>query len=539
MAAKKRKPKVKQDLLGDYVSMTHKVCKTYLEQVRQCPIFDLQKRLRLHEGSRSFDHDLTLEITEPWGGTLIDGDLIVGGNLFIEDREVPALLFVVGDLRAQNIFNLGCRIIVNGNVETGAFICSPRHHQPYRSAGVHVTGRLSADAIAGPISACDGATSQIFRSGQRHKKMDELGFFNDEARSFFDPQLMQGDALLLPRVREYLEQGRPLSSGTESSGQAESFLDEVPDDIKTLDLSGRRLSLLPDRLFELQQLEQLDLSDNELTGPDPRLATLTKLEDLNVQDNRWGSYDGLGVVVELAELRKLTVGPFNPSEVIAQLTKLESLDASEVGFPLHEAFFTCTNIRSLRIGSPRNIRSKDNDLPELLANFTKLERLVVGRGIYAVIPDALSQLSNLEHLELSCSFRKRGVPALDGLKKLNTFIFDGAPFDDNRLNDKWLKDILEALEGSSVTNLSLPRWGRKLKHRRATGKQIDRPALGTLPDNFGSLTKLVELDLTDNGLKELPESLFSLKLSRLDVRDNDLSADTLKRARGAFGEVVH
>lgn len=30
MAAKKRKPKVKQDLLDDYVSMTHKVCKTYL-----------------------------------------------------------------------------------------------------------------------------------------------------------------------------------------------------------------------------------------------------------------------------------------------------------------------------------------------------------------------------------------------------------------------------------------------------------------------------------------------------------------------------
>lgn len=224
------------------------------------------------------------------------------------------MLFVVGDLRAKNIFNLGCRIIVNGNVETGAFICSPRHHELYRSASAHVTGRLSADAIAGPISACDGATSQIFRSGQRHKKMDELGFFNDEARSFFDPQLMQGDALLLPRVREYLEQGRLLSSGTESSGQAESFLDEVPDDIKTLDLSGRRLSLLPDRLFELQQLEQLDLSDNELTGPDPRLATLTKLEDLNVQDNRWGSYDGLGVVVELAELKKLTVGPFNPSE---------------------------------------------------------------------------------------------------------------------------------------------------------------------------------------------------------------------------------
>ena len=365
------------------------------------------------------------------------------------------------------------------------------------------------------------------------------GYFEDkQVYSFFDDSLFEDNALSISRIRAVLMKDQPVASGVDSVSEVRSLLEDASDDTTTLDLSGRELSALPDRLFELRKLESLNLSDNDLSGADPRLATLQKLQHLDVSDNgQWSAHDELGVIEELRSLKSLSVRGFNPSDAIAQLSKLELLDAEEVGFPLPDAFFALQHLRSLRIQSPLSIASKKNDLPEALGSFTKLERLVIGQGTYAVLPDALSTLSKLEHLELGCSFRKRGVPALDGLKKLKTFIFDGAPFDDNTLNTKWLEDILEALEGSSVTHLSLPRWGRKLKHRRASGKQIDRPALGALPDNFGSLTELVELDLSDNGLKDLPESLFSLKLSRLDVRDNDLSADTLKRARDAFNAV--
>ena len=161
MAAKKRKPKVKQDLLGDYISLTHKVCKTYLDKVPSCSIFHLQRRLRFHEGSRTFDGDLIVDITEPWGGTLIKGDLIVEGNLVLEDRELPALFFVFGNVRAKNILNLGARFIVKGNVETSALFSAPRSHNFDRHANTYITGSLKAQAIAGWC-----------RSAQRRQRAD-------------------------------------------------------------------------------------------------------------------------------------------------------------------------------------------------------------------------------------------------------------------------------------------------------------------------------------------------------------------------------
>jgi Leucine-rich repeat (LRR) protein len=58
---------------------------------------------------------------------------------------------------------------------------------------------------------------------------------------------------------------------------------------RNLDLSGMKLTKLPDKLRDAKQIKTLDISSNHLSTLPDWLGELDKLEELNVADNRFSS----------------------------------------------------------------------------------------------------------------------------------------------------------------------------------------------------------------------------------------------------------
>ena len=71
--------------------------------------------------------------------------------------------------------------------------------------------------------------------------------------------------------------------------------------LKTLDLTGNNLAVLPDRIGDLRKLEELTLTFNNLPVEEiAKVATLTHLKSLNISSNNLGS-----LPLQLGQLRNL------------------------------------------------------------------------------------------------------------------------------------------------------------------------------------------------------------------------------------------
>ncbi|KAF7806037.1 plant intracellular Ras-group-related LRR protein 9-like [Senna tora] len=224
--------------------------------------------------------------------------------------------------------------------------------------------------------------------------------------------------------------------------------------MERVDLSGRRLRLLPEAFGRIPGLVVLDLSSNQLEAIPDSIAGLHSLEELNVSSNLLESLpDSIGLLQKLKFLNvsgnKLNALP----DSISHCRSLVELDASfnsltylptHIGYELinlHKLSIQLNKIRSLpsSVCEMRSLRYLD-------AHFNELHGL----------PIAIGKLTNLEVLNLSSNFSD-------------------------------LRELPETF--GDLTNL------REL--------DLSNNQIHALPDTFGRLDYLVKLNLEQNPL-ELP-----------------------------------
>src|SRR5581483_9164960 len=155
-------------------------------------------------------------------------------------------------------------------------------------------------------------------------------------------------------------------------------------------------------------------------------------------------------------------------------------------------------------------------LPEALGQLTQLQHLDVSVNRLTALPEALGQLTQLQHLDGSVNQLTALPEALGQLTQLqHLYVFV------NRLTA--LPEALGQLA--------------RLQHLAVSDNQLK-----ALPEALGQLTQLQHLAVSDNQLTALPEALGQLtQLQHLAVSDNQLTAlpKSLRQLKNLKGLYLH
>lgn len=294
------------------------------------------------------------------------------------------------------------------------------------------------------------------------------------------------------------------------------------------------------QIGSLTKLEDLRLTlkgvnDNEF----PVLANLHKLRKINIEADKACNGSGLAFLSASKNLHSLYLSGFSSEKATQALNKLQSLrDLTISGLvnassPTSIATLKLKNLESLSIHIPDkqglvyakaargmpNLKSwtlrdqnlTDNDLVELL-NYSRLERVYLDEN--RLTDEGLITLSKLRGLRtltigsnLITGKRLGSVLALPALEYI-------------RLHDNKIADT--AIEKQSFS-------GRSVRRIDLSRNSIRGPGLRS----FSKLEKLDSLtldgnDITDDGLKFLPDTLSTISLKRTRITERGLESVAMR-----------
>ncbi|KAI8017826.1 Plant intracellular Ras-group-related LRR protein 9 [Camellia lanceoleosa] len=239
-------------------------------------------------------------------------------------------------------------------------------------------------------------------------------------------------------------------------------------EIGRIDLSGRRLRLLPEAFGRLRGLVVLNLSSNQLEAIPDSIGGLENLEELNLASNLLDSLpDSIGLLLNLKILNvsgnKLVALP----DSICHCRSLVELDVSfnKLAYLPTNMGYELVNLRRLSV-QLNKIRS----LPTSIGDMRSLCVLDAHFNELRVLPLAIGRLTNLEILNLSSNFTD-------------------------------LTELPETI--GDLTNL---------KELDLSNNQIR-----ALPDTFGRLDNLTKLNLESNPLAIPPKEVVNLGVEAVKV----------------------
>lgn len=239
-------------------------------------------------------------------------------------------------------------------------------------------------------------------------------------------------------------------------------------EIGRIDLSGRRLRLLPEAFGRLRGLVVLNLSSNQLEAIPDSIGGLENLEELNLASNLLDSLpDSIGLLLNLKILNisgnKLVALP----DSICHCRSLVELDVSfnKLAYLPTNIGYELVNLRRLSV-QLNKIRS----LPTSIGDMRSLCVLDAHFNELRILPLAIGRLTNLEILNLSSNFTD-------------------------------LTELPETI--GDLTNL---------KELDLSNNQIR-----ALPDTFGRLDNLTKLNLESNPLVIPPKEVVNLGVEAVKV----------------------
>ncbi|XP_058111690.1 receptor-like protein 7 [Magnolia sinica] len=248
---------------------------------------------------------------------------------------------------------------------------------------------------------------------------------------------------------------------------------------------------IPLEISRLTTLVSLDLSSNQYSNGSiySSLSQLHFLSELDLSRNNLSS-----VVPSFpGRLRKLILQDCVPN-FIGNLSSLTSLHLAECG--LHGKFphsvFQLPNLHIIDI--PYNPLVAIN-LLEFPQNNTLQQLILSGAGFSGKIPDSLSNLKFLTHLDLSnCNLSGSLPSSLMNLTKLQYL----------DLSDNRLSGPIPSSYGNELLNLKAINLGNNLLN-------------GTIPTSLFSLPSLYKLDLTGNQLSGQLGEIYNASSSQLVI----------------------
>ncbi|XP_034710219.1 receptor-like protein EIX2 [Vitis riparia] len=294
-------------------------------------------------------------------------------------------------------------------------------------------------------------------------------------------------------------------------------------------------------LLELEHLTHLDLSCNdfERSPIPPFVASLSKIQYLNLS---YANFTGrlpsqLGNLSNLLSL-DLSSNDFEGRPIppfLASLPKIQHLSLSDANFngPLPSHFGNLSNLLSLDLSFNLVLNCGNLEWLSHLSSLRHLdlESLDLSKAIHW--SQAINKLPSLIHLNLrDCSLPPLTTPSFSPVNSSAPLAFLDLSFNDYDLTSSiypWLFNFTTTLVHLYLSwnvgiNGSIPdAFGNmiSLADLDISGNQLQ----GSIPDIFGNMASLERLDLNVNKLEgEIPKSLSNLcRLQELDLRDNNLS----------------
>jgi leucine-rich repeat protein SHOC2 len=282
--------------------------------------------------------------------------------------------------------------------------------------------------------------------------------------------------------------------------------------LRSLDLSGNFLSLVPDWISELPQLEELVLSHNQLDSF-PELDRLAKpLRKIGLAHNRITTIPatlegGLALIALDLSQNPLT----NGWEHLGQLPSLEVLKLVGIGLTrIPPGWKQLSRLKQVSLQKNRISR-----LPKVGSCWPQLQHLDISGNRLQIVGPSLNGFPQLRQLHLSSNRLRYFEPELAFLSQLQYLDLSRNKLE--TLPTGWtgllsLRELI--LAHNKIKNLpeDLVAAARLRMLDAASNK------LEVLPESFGDLPQLQHLILAGNPLRELPVSLNNLPLRRLDLR---------------------
>lgn len=507
--------------------------------------FNDEQPIRLYPGGLRIEGDFEPELPEPadWipYNVIIDGDLVVDGNVAWWDYGSGNFVLVTGSVRARNVLLEGCTtFVVRGDLTADNGI---QGHHGDDGGFLDVHGATRAKIVVNTLyfNMSFGPAPQAVVIGDEYRTDCPLDFDDEEVHDLVEPDLLDEDGRADEHlIEKALKAGRPiLRPGVKPAHIAAlEKLDALLTDaeaVTELDLSDRKLRAFPEQLYRFPNLRRLSLAGNQF-GPLPdRLGELTSLEELDL--SKMGLEELPAAIGRLPELLELDVSgnPLTLPEEIGDLSRLRVLRADDVNPPLPDAMDRLGELTELSLrGLGSRLDDRAVDFPEVVTRLSGLRVLDLTRVPLKAVPDRLLELRELEELWLDSSLALvTSLPDLSRLPSLRILHMDGLRSWTDRPNPG--QELLDGVWAiSTLQELYIDRWGSR------DDEGYERPPLTALPDDaFARMPDLRRLDLSFNDLTTLPESLFALRhLKWLDLRYTRLDAETLDRLRTAFPEGV-
>lgn len=298
--------------------------------------------------------------------------------------------------------------------------------------------------------------------------------------------------------------------------------------LKKLDIAYSDISKIPQFVSELEKLKSfnfcgcrdLDWISNLVEYPaltslgahcksiahDEQVAELTQLEHLTIRGNVDQLPQRLNQLKNLQSLELFALPIKTLPEVLMELPNLKilSVNTGDVSLDFDQVvdvLKACEKLRALKLVTP-NLK-----LSEKISALQQLKKLDLSGNGLENIPDAVYQLHNLIELDLGMN-QLRSIPkGIGQLSKLKVL----------KLNSNWrykvqLNNLMDELH--QLTHLkTLHLWSCQ--------------SLKQLPENICTCTALQALDVDNNLLKDVPESLYHMHwLKKLRLSTNPISPAT-------------
>lgn len=492
---------------------------------------------------------------------LVNGNLTVAGTISPSD-ECFTLLLVLGNVQCDVLLSYDECIHItgdadityafDGNYNDGSIVIEGKTRVPYILNSNHSTTLNPQGAI---LINYFGDADDFFEYDYTEKDFERV----------IIPSALDKNGRILPDVFiKLLRAGKsPLKKGARPARliveEELKQLSAAQSEIVELDLTGKKLKEFPVALTKLTSLKKLILNENYIENVPAAIKDLVNLEELQMEKCGLKSMpDEIGLLPNLKLLNVSYNSGLVLPEGINDLTSLQALNISyNVGFGLPAKLSGLKNLEVLECYQCST--AAPIEFPVAITQLLDLKRLFMGSNSIVSIPDSILNLQNLEVLDLNSSLcYLNSVPDLSKLKNLKTLYANGLISYTTRPTPK--QSLLKSFfQLTGLEALHLDRHGERkekfikmndfeemeknLAHdperlaelaskvSRAPNIVYGDGKKGTLREalkpghleGISQLQNLKMLDLSFNGLTNLPEEVFLLKnLQFLNLQHNAL-----------------
>ena len=269
----------------------------------------------------------------------------------------------------------------------------------------------------------------------------------------------------------------------------------LPKEIKTLirlkylNIQNCHFKVLPEELYELEDLETLILSNNPITKISSNIKNLKQLKVLDLQNTSISILPP--EIGELINLEKLQCAAKIPKE-IKFLKKLTNLHFEKSPDPFIPEICELTNLDELNFR-----KNKTKIIPYTFRYLQKLIFLIASKNEFPLMPIEFCLLKNLLNLDLSCCSIEIIPPEISNLLGIKSISL-------HQNNIKYLPIELMELQNLEYLLLS-------------------RNSLESIPKENYKLKNLKHLNLSQNNLKSIPIEITQLsKLKLFSTETNQI-----------------